>query len=114
MGKTFEKGDWVAYQAGPDGPVEIGRVTEDCGESAFVCYSSGCTAASTPKELLSPIRNFRFIDQSAIGHHRFDDSCPEYTEEACDGICPEKAHSGRSGSNSFDPKHVYTFGKIEP
>lgn len=44
--ETYSFGDWVVYDPGYKEP-EIGRVTEDRGDSAFVCYHTGCTASST-------------------------------------------------------------------
>lgn len=51
--ETYSFGDWVVYDPGYKEP-EIGRVTEDRGDSAFVCYHTGCTASSTYKRSLRP------------------------------------------------------------
>lgn len=78
----YKFGDWVVYD--PGYKQEIGRVTE-CGESsAFVCYTSGCTAASTPLEYLRPATE-QEIDcaDKGIGFHRFDASCPVRNDEYC-------------------------------
>ena len=61
--ETYSFGDWVVYDPGYKDP-EIGRVTEDKGESAFVCYHAGCTAASTCK------RSDRGRDTGSAGRHR--------------------------------------------
>lgn len=80
---TYEFGDFVVYEPF-SGRSEIGRVTEDRGDTVFVCYHQGCTAASTPKEYL------RFADYDeiedapiGIGYHRFDSTCPDRVDEYC-------------------------------
>lgn len=77
-------GDWVIYD--PGYKCEIGRVTE-CGEtSAFVCYTQGCTAASTPLELLRPATDEEIAAASpGIGFHRFDATCPNRDDRCCQG-----------------------------
>ena len=44
MTDTYRFGDWVTYDPGYRDP-EIGRVTTDKGDSAFVCYSRSYTAS---------------------------------------------------------------------
>ena len=80
MKYTF--GEWVVYD--PGYKQELGRVTE-CGEnSAFVCYTQGCTAASTPLEYLRRATEAEVAKASAgIGFHRFDEACPSRDEECC-------------------------------
>ena len=81
----FSFGDWVVYD--PGDKQEIGRVTECRDKSVFVCYTQGCTAASTPLEYLRPATRAEVEKASAgIGFHRFDKTCPERVEEAC-GHC---------------------------
>ncbi len=86
---TYEFGDWVVYD--PGYKQEIGRVTE-CGESsAFVCYTHGCTASSTPLKHLRPATDAEVAHASAlIGYHRFDPTCPSRNEECC-YMCRAKA-----------------------
>lgn len=82
--ETYSFGDWVVYDPGYKEP-EIGRVTEDRGESAFVCYHTGCTAASTYKRSLRRATEAEILAASGgIGHHRFDPWCPSSKE--CPGL----------------------------
>lgn len=75
-------GDWVIYD--PGYKQEIGRVTECRENSAFVCYSQGCTAASTPLEYLRPANDAEIAKAGAgIGFHRFDATCPNRIEDCC-------------------------------
>ena len=75
-------GDWVVYD--PGYKQEIGRVTE-CGDAnAWVCYSTGCTAASTPLDCLRPATDKEIAQApNGIGFHRFDRFCPSRDEECC-------------------------------
>lgn len=74
--ETYSFGDWVVYDPGYKEP-EIGRVTEDRGESAFVCYHKGCTAASTNKQHLRHATEAEIqAAPDGIGFHRFDSWCP--------------------------------------
>ena len=85
----YEFGDWVVYD--PGYTKQIGRVTEVRGNSAFVCYSCGCTAASTPFEYLRPatVDEVASADES-IGFNRFHEFCPEYDEWCCSGCRARK------------------------
>lgn len=80
-------GDYVLCSS--DGQsFELGRVAEVIGdEGARVCFSSGCTSALTSVYNLYPLKNADTIVESSLGHHRFDDKCPDYSEDACGGIC---------------------------
>lgn len=79
---SYQFGDWVVYD--PGYTRQIGRVTEVRGDSAFVCYSHGCTAASTPLEYLRHATDAEIAQAPAgIGYHRFDTTCPSRVEEAC-------------------------------
>lgn len=85
----YNFGDWVVYD--PGYKQEIGRVTQCNEDSAFVCYTLGCTAASTPLEYLRPATDFEISNASAgIGFHRFDPICPK-RDEACCYMCNAKA-----------------------
>lgn len=86
-------GDWVVFAPGYKTP-EIGRVwTYDlyrntCG----VCYSHGCTPATTACEMLraySPEEFPDLVPDNRIGFHRFDSECLEYDESAC-GACKQR------------------------
>lgn len=79
---TFEFGDYVVYDNGYK--TEIGRVASCNDEKAFVCYHAGCTAASTSKSMLRKATEdeIKSVDVS-IGHHRFDEFCPDRVDEAC-------------------------------
>lgn len=80
----YEFGDWVVYDNGYK--QQFGRVTEVRGDSAFVCYSCGCTAASTPLVYLRPMTCDEIAEADpTIGHHRFDEYCPERDEACCYG-----------------------------
>lgn len=74
--ETYSFGDWVVYDPGYKDP-EIGRVTEDKGDLVFVCYHTGCTAASTYKRSLRRATEAEILAApGGIGHHRFDPWCP--------------------------------------
>lgn len=86
----FKYGDYVGYFS--NGHIEIGRVVEQLDDNNYrVCYSSGCTSATTPASMLSPIINSRDIESTTLGFHRFDDSCPRYDPECCSYMCKEKS-----------------------
>lgn len=83
--RVFRFGDYVAYDTGSEHrEPEIGRVVEDLGDSAYVCYHTWCTAALTPKRLL---RKATETEAAAahpmIGHHRFDEHCPDRVDDWC-------------------------------
>ena len=83
---TYSFGDYVVYETGYKS--EVGRVTEDCGDSVFVCYHDGCTAASTPKEYLRMATDAEIAKSSPnLGYHRFDGNCPEYVPGICFPQC---------------------------
>ena len=86
----FVKGEWVAYVPG-DGRAEFGRVASvtDDGDPR-ICFTEGCTAATTPKDMVLKAEPGTFDPNLRIGHHRFDDFCPDYDEECCAAFCPEK------------------------
>lgn len=86
---NYEFGDWVVYDPGYTS--QIGRVTECRETSAFVCYSSGCTAASTPLKHLRPAMEDEIAGADPmIGHNRFHEFCPEYDELCCVGCKARK------------------------
>lgn len=81
---VFERGDWVVHD--PGYKREVGRVLRVGEKCAFVCYSSGCTAAATPLGMLRPYDPARDRDLArdpSIGHHRFDAECPDRDPECC-------------------------------
>ena len=81
MTDTYKFGDWVAYDPWYRDP-EIGRVTIDKGDSAFVCYHQGCTASRTPKKYLRRATMEEILAAPrGIGYHRFDSECP--SAEGC-------------------------------
>lgn len=92
--KTFKRGDYVVYTT----KGELGRVVEDSGEyNTKVCYSTGCTGASTPNDMLikaadlnKDYPNIRAIDIRQLGFHRFDESCPDYNPDYCYRDCYAK------------------------
>lgn len=78
-------GDFVAYDPGYKEP-EIGRVTRVRGDTVFVCYSGGCTAAATPRALVRPATAAEIARAGGrLGYHRFDDTCPQHDPECCFG-----------------------------
>ena len=82
MGYGF--GDWVVFD--PGYAKQVGRVTECRETSAFVCYTAGCTAASTPLGYLRPATADEIAEaMDGIGFHRFDEFCPSRHEECCFG-----------------------------
>lgn len=81
---SYKFGDWVVYD--PGYTQQIGRVTEERGDSAFVCYSTGCTAASTPLVHLRPATDAEIAGaDEGIGYNRFHVLCPSWNEYACAG-----------------------------
>lgn len=91
-GMMYKFGDWVVYDNGYK--QEIGRVTECRERSAFVCYSRGCTASSTPLEYLRPATDAEIAQApERIGFHRFDETCPDYEEDFFCHTCRELANS---------------------
>ena len=81
----YKFGDWVVYD--PGYAQQIGRVTKCVGKSAFVCYSTGCTAALTPPKYLRPATEDEIAQaDKAIGYNRFNALCPSWDEYAC-GMC---------------------------
>lgn len=89
----FVKGEWVAYVPG-DGRVEFGRVASvaDNGNPR-ICFTEGCTAATTPKDKVLKAEPGTFEPNPRIGYHRFDTHCPDYNEECCAAYCPEKGNA---------------------
>ena len=86
----YKFGEWVVYD--PGYKQEIGRVTECRDSSAFVCYSTGCTAASTPLEYLRHATDDEIAAaDNAIGYNRFHEYCPSWDEFACLGCMARKA-----------------------
>lgn len=82
--ETYSFGDWVVYDPGYKEP-EIGRATEDKGDSVFVCYHTGCTAASTYKKSLRRATEAEILEApGGIGYHRFDHWCP--VAKDCPGL----------------------------
>ncbi len=72
---------------------DVGRVTEVRGETAFVCYTHGCTASATGIDLLRPFDERTDKDRvkdPLTGFHRFDADCPCYDETACYPACAER------------------------
>lgn len=95
MTDTYRFGDWVTYDPGYRDP-EIGRVTTDKGDSAFVCYSCGCTASRTPKKYLRRATMEEILAAPrGIGYHRFNSHCPNAKEcpvrDDCDAAVVEDA-----------------------
>lgn len=86
-------GDWVVYDNG--GSRQIGRVISVAkdGESAFVCYSHGCTAARTRIECLHLYDAELDKDVKpdiGIGFNRFADFCPVFDPDCCYRDCVSK------------------------
>lgn len=88
----MERGDYVLFNTGHYGP-EYGRIAsfnDDCSV-AFVCFTSGCTAAACDVKFLNVISDpSDDIISRGFGFHRFDETCPKYTPEACSYYCPDK------------------------
>lgn len=85
----YEFGDWVVYD--PGYTKQIGRVTECRDSHAFICYSTGCTAASTPLTYLRPATDGEIAEADpSIGFNRFHAYCPERDEHAC-AMCRAEA-----------------------
>ncbi|NCA32145.1 hypothetical protein [Adlercreutzia muris] len=86
----LKRGDYVEF-VGPFGDGEFGRVASvaDNGR-AFVCFSTGCTAASCDPRCLKRVKPGPWMEATPFRHHRFDDECPDYDPECCAAYCPEK------------------------
>lgn len=93
---SYRRGDWVVYV--PDhGSPEIGRVWSVREGACGVCYSRGCTVAVTPTELLRRYDETEFPDlvpDARIGHHRFEETCPDHDPLVCGGCKPGMATRG--------------------
>ncbi len=89
MIETFSPGDYVVYDNR-----QVGRVASVRADTCFVCYSTGCTAASTPASLLTHATAEEAARAEAkhgpLGHHRFDPACPDYDDAVCAAYCPDK------------------------
>lgn len=85
----FAFGDYVMYNNR-----ELGRVIGVRADgNVSVCYSTGCTAGSTPACLLTRATREQIAtvpDASRFGFHRFDGTCPKYQPEICAAFCPDK------------------------
>lgn len=91
--QKFNKGDFVMYD-----DRELGRVATVRDDGAiFVCYSTGCTAANTPKEKLRLATEKEMKKAGAmvklIGFNRFNPTCPDYDSYTCKSLCPDKTES---------------------
>lgn len=92
-GDEMKRGDWVVYENGYKR--EIGRVVSitNNGDSAFVCYSHGCTAARTSMKHLHAYDEYIDTDlkpDKEIGFNRFADSCSNFDCECCYSDCVAK------------------------
>ena len=88
--KRIRFGDWVVYD--PGYTQDIGRAVEfsDDGEITWVCFSTGCTAASCASRYLRLATEDEIAKaDKGIGFHRFDEFCPEY-DDACCAHCRAK------------------------
>ena len=86
----FKKGDYVIYNN-----QDLGRVARvgEGSEYVSVCYTVGCIGALTLKKglrLATDEEIKSFPTAKRLGHHRFDDCCPDYEYECCSFYCPEK------------------------
>lgn len=85
----FAFGDYVMYNNR-----ELGRVIGVRADgSVSVCYSTGCTAGSTPAHLLTHATREQIAavpDHASLGFHRFNGACPKYRPEICAAFCPDK------------------------
>lgn len=89
----IEVGSWVVYN--PGYRIELGRVAKisDDGTKAFVCYSQGCTSASTEIRFLEEYdvkKHPNLKIDPLIGYHRFSESCPDFDPEYCYQSCIER------------------------
>lgn len=95
MSGDYKYGDHVAYDDG--GGTQVGRFVRCAygdGGTAFVCFHEGCTAAAVPVGGLRPATDEEAAGAGRLGHHRFDDGCPEYDEEICHVTCMERFGMG--------------------
>ena len=96
--RRFNFGDYVIYNES-----ELGRVTKQVKGTVYVCFSTGCTAASTPVEKLRPATKYEISScktSEDLGFHRFDDSCPGFNPSCCSAFCPEKAVKTNRGATN--------------
>lgn len=78
------KGDYVVYVPYSAKTAELGRVIEVMpGGKCRVCYSRGCTSATTPMDMLCKVTNSYVIEKDSLGHNRFKPECEEYDHESC-------------------------------
>ena len=94
----FKRGDYVMYEPGYKS--ELGRVTSTNIQTgnAFVCFTEGCTAACTSMvdlRLAAPEE----VEANTVrfGYHRFDGSCPDYSDVICYADCHPDYEEGYSG-----------------
>lgn len=88
----YEFGDYVARDTGY-GFAEVGRVIGHSGldDDYFVCYHCGCTSSSTHASMLRPATEDEVrTAPKDLGHHRFDDHCPDFNENICFCSCIER------------------------
>ena len=77
----FYVGEYVIYKNGKK--IELGRVVKVAPQNCYVCYSTGCTAACTPKEKLHHLLNKYTIVQTTLGYNRFNGTCDDYDPDVC-------------------------------
>lgn len=87
----YAYGDYVIYDPGYKDP-EVGRVVRKVfNGNWFVCYHNGCTASSTPANMLRPATTVEIAEASPrIGYHRFDADCPDHDPDVCVGCIHDK------------------------
>lgn len=61
----FKEGQLIVYRNGDT--YEIGKIKRVVSDGAFVCYSSGDTAAKTPFDLMHPLVNAYVIGETSLG-----------------------------------------------
>lgn len=87
MSNSYRFGDYVVYDNH-----ELGRVARCMGDTVFVCYHSGCTAAATTASMLRLASSTEISQYQGepLGYHRFDIECPDCDPEVCRAYCPNK------------------------
>lgn len=99
MTKTFSPGDYVVHSIGGIELPQVGRVAGmcPCGNTYFVCYSSGCAAVPTAAHALWRATAFEAEVTEAkigpLGSYRFETTCPDTAvcdTHPCYDYCPHK------------------------
>ncbi|MCI8451069.1 MAG: hypothetical protein HFJ74_00865 [Eggerthellaceae bacterium] len=85
----LKHGDYILFSH-PDGYDVLGRVACVQPGKVFVCFTDGCTAEACDPGDLRKVGRLVLLQSVRLGHHRFDDECPDYDPDCCAAYCPDK------------------------